>query len=312
MSNFISIWYEKYKPQTIQDLILPQELKDHLQNMVNSRDIPNISMFSSIPGCGKSSIANAIISETQLPSLWINASLDKGIDVIRGEIMSFASAVSFEDTIKIVVMDEFDNFTKDGQSAFRGFLDEFSGSCRFIFTGNSKSKVLEPLLNRTEVYDFNNWSLKELAKPLFSRLSDILKTEKISFQDEDVVQVIRMNFPSIRAMIGSLQRSSTTGTLKLVECTSLSTNDTLKNALIAKDFEGIIQLCNNFVSPDDFYTYLYNYVSVQTDELEMEFKKADRPNIIVTCAKYAHMSSMVRDKNLNLAACILEIIQKIK
>jgi len=209
-------------------------------------------------------------------------------------------------------MDEFDNFTKDGQSAFRGFLDEFSGSCRFIFTGNSKSKVLEPLLNRTEVYDFNNWSLKELAKPLFSRLSDILKTEKISFQDEDVVQVIRMNFPSIRAMIGSLQRSSTTGTLKLVECTSLSTNDTLKNALIAKDFEGIIQLCNNFVSPDDFYTYLYNYVSVQTDELEMEFKKADRPNIIVTCAKYAHMSSMVRDKNLNLAACILEIIQKIK
>ena len=311
-----SIWYEKYKPRKIQDLVLPEDIKARFQSFVEARDIPNLSLFSSIPGCGKSSIATALISETKLPAIWINASLDKGIDIIRGEIMTFASSCSFEDRIKIVVMDEFDNFTKDGQSAFRGFLDEFSSTCRFIFTGNSKNKVLEPLLNRTEVYDFN-WSINEVAKPIFERLEYILQTEQVQYTRENLIEVIKLKYPSIRAMIGVLQRSvkEINGILTLDIASSISStktaNELLKNAMISKNFEEVVKISNTFVNCDDFYSYMFEYVSKQSQELDLEIPQSQRPHVIITCAKYAHMSSSVRDKNLNLASCIFEILQKL-
>ena len=153
-----SVWYERFKPQCVSDLVVPQEIKDKLLSYIRTQNMPNLGLFSSNPGTGKTSTANAIIKEIGGEALWINASMEKGIDVLRGKVQRFASQSSFDDNIKIVVMDEFDHFSKDGQAAFRGFIDEFSENCRFIFTGNYKEKIIQPLLDRLEVYDFNSFS----------------------------------------------------------------------------------------------------------------------------------------------------------
>ena len=142
-----SVWYEKFKPHCIDDLIIPAQIKDKLRIYVQKQDLPNIGLFSSNPGTGKSSTAHAIIKEINGEAKWINASMEKGIDVLRGTIAKFASQTSFDDKIKILVMDEFDHFSKDGQAAFRGFIDEFSSNCRFIFTGNYKEKIPNTALN---------------------------------------------------------------------------------------------------------------------------------------------------------------------
>lgn len=209
--NNSSVWYKKYQPNLIEDMILPEELKIKLQKYITDETVPHLGLFSNMPGTGKSSLCNAIIKEVNGEAQWINASIDKGIDVLRGKIGKFASSNSFDDKIKIVVMDEFDYFSKDGQAAFRGFIDEFGNNCRFIFTGNYKEKIIEPLLDRLEVYDFNEFNKQEMIKPIFERLKFILTNENVEFDPKDLVPVINTFYPRIRSMVGALQRFSKDG-----------------------------------------------------------------------------------------------------
>lgn len=298
-----SVWYERYKPSSVQDLVIPQEIKSKLESYVNSQDIPNIGLFSSNPGTGKSSTAHAIIKDIGGEALWINASMEKGIDVLRGKVQKFASQSSFDDNIKIVVMDEFDHFSKDGQAAFRGFIDEFSENCRFIFTGNYKEKIIQPLLDRLEVYDFNSFDKREMVKPIFERLSFILENENVQFDPKAVVPVINTYYPRIRSMVGALQKFSTTGIFKVNESELDDTNsfDVVMNALSPSTFTDMIVEVNKLNGPDNMYSFLYNNAAKY-------FAPAAYPNVVLIIAKYQHMSDSVRDKNLNLAACLTELM----
>lgn len=303
IDNSKSVFYERYKPSCIDDLIIPEVIKNKLKGYVQTQDIPNIGLFSSLPGTGKSSTAHAIIKEINGEAKWINASMEKGIDVLRGTIAKFASQTSFDDKIKIVVMDEFDHFSKDGQAAFRGFIDEFSGNCRFIFTGNYKEKIIEPLLDRLEVYDFNSFPKEEMIKPIFERLKFILDNEKVQYDPKQLVPIINIYYPRIRSMVGALQKYSKDGVLTVSESEIDDVNvfDNVMKLVNPNTYTDMITAVNKLNAPGNFYTYLYSNAG-------RYFKPEKYPNVVLIIAKYQHTDSAVRDKNLNLAACLTEIL----
>lgn len=299
-----SVFYERYKPSCVEDLVLPEPIKIKLQKYADSQEIPNIGLFSSEPGTGKSSTANAIISEIGGEALWINASMEKGIDVLRGKVAKFASQNSFDDNIKIVVMDEFDHFSKDGQAAFRGFIDEFSENCRFIFTGNYKEKIIQPLLDRLEVYDYNSFAKKDMVKPIFERLEFVLKNENIEYNPKDLVPVINTFYPRIRSMVGALQKFTEDGKfeLNLNELDDVNIFDKVMQSVRMNTFNEMVVEVNKLNAPDNMYSFLYNNAGKY-------FKPEAYPQVVITIAKYQEMSTSVRDKNLNLAACLTELMK---
>lgn len=298
-----SIWEHRYKPSCIEDLIIPNEVKVKFKKYVETQDLPPLGLFSSNPGTGKSSSAHAIVKEIDGEALWINASLEKGIDTLRGKISKFASSTSFDDNVKIVVMDEFDQFSRDGQAAFRGFLDEFSQNCRFIFTANYPGKIIEPLLDRLEIYDFNNFNKKEMIKPIFERLKFILNNENVTFDEKALVPVINTFYPGIRGMIGTLQKFSNGGEFSASESDidNLNSFDTIIKLAKPKTYTEMITEVNKLNAPDNIFSYLYGNASKY-------YKPEQYPNVVLIIAKYQHMASQVRDKNLNASACLTELM----
>ena len=301
-----SIWQEKYRPQCVEDMILPQDIKNKFLGYIKS-GIPNLGLWSSNPGLGKSSLANAIIKELKYPALFINASMEKGIDVLRDKIQRFAVGSSFESDYKIVVMDEFDSFSKDGQSAFRSFLDEYSENCRFIFTGNYKEKIIEPLLDRIENYDFASFKKEDMAKPIIIRLIEILQNEHIEFNKQDLKPIFDTYYPGIRSMIQILQKFSNTGKLVLdiTALNDVNLFDDVMKLVKPSTYLDMISSVNRLNSPSSMYSYLYKNASKY-------FKPETYPQVIITIAKYQDMDSNVRDKNLNLSACLTEIMNYTK
>ena len=299
-----SVWEQRYKPQNVKDLVIPEDIKNKLLKYIQTQDIPNIGLFSSNPGTGKSSTAFAIIKEINGEALWINASMEKGIDVLRGKIQKFASSGSFDDNIKIVVMDEFDHFSKDGQAAFRGFIDEFSQNCRFIFTGNYKEKIIEPLLDRLEVYDFNSFNKEVMVKPIFERLKWILDNEKVQYNPKDLVPIINTYYPRVRSMVVALQKFSKDGqfTVNEHELDDVNVFDKVMQVVSLNTFTEMIVEVNKLNDTDNMYTLLYNNAAKY-------IKPEMYPQMVLIIAKYQHMSDSVRDKNLNLAACLTELIK---
>jgi len=299
-----SVFYERYKPQCIDDVILPMNMKEKLIEYIETQNLPPLGLFSSNPGTGKSSLANAILKEINGEALWINASLEKGIDVLRGRIMNFASQSSFDDKVKIVVMDECDNFSQDGQKAFRGFIDEFNNNCRFIFTGNYKEKIIPALLDRLEIYDFNEFPKEHMIKPIFERLKFILENESIDYDPKELVPVINTYYPRVRSMIGALQKFSSTGTFVVNEgeLDDVNVFNSIIELVTPSTYIEMITAVNKLNAPDNMYSFLYNNANKY-------FKLNVYPNVIVTVAKYQAMSSTVRDKNLNLSACLTELMK---
>jgi len=298
-----TVFFERYKPSCVQDLVIPDELKSKLLLYVQNQDLPNIALFSSNPGTGKSSTANAIIKEINGEALWINASLEKGIDTLRGKVQKFASQTSFDGKIKIVVMDEFDHFSRDGQAAFRGFIDEFSANSRFIFTGNYKEKIIQPLLDRLEVYDFNSFDKAEMIRPIFERLKFILENEGIKYEPKELVPVINTYYPRIRSMIGALQKFSKDGVFHVHESELDDVNafDKVMKLLSPSSYTDLITEINKLNGPDNMYSYLYANAAKY-------FQPQQYPQVVIIIAKYQHMSDSVRDKNLNLAAALTELM----
>lgn len=297
-----TIWMEKYRPMSTTDLVLPDLIKNKFKQYAANEDIPNLGLWSNNPGTGKTSTATALIKEINGEALFINASMDNGIDLLRSQISNFASTESFDGKLKIVVLDEVDNLSQAAQFAFRSLIETFSNNCRFILTGNFKEKMLEPLLDRLENYDFNNFDKKEMVKPIFERLKAVLENEKVTFEPKDLVPIINTYYPSIRSMVGALQKFSSTGTL-VVNQGDLDNQDEynkIVETVQAKNFNEMINLVNELTSPDNMYTYIYKTISSWGNNM---------PKVVMICAKYQFQSATVRDKNLNLAACLTEIIQ---
>lgn len=200
-----------------------------------------------------------------------------------------------------------DNLTRDTQTSFRSFLDEFSQNCRFIFTGNYKDRIIDPLLDRLENYDFMAFDKKEMIKPIFLRLCNILENEKVQYEKKDVANIINTYYPRIRSMVNALQRFSKDGKLT-VEQSLLDNLDSFENIMSLvkiQTYQDMIREINKLNNPSSMYVYLYHNASKY-------FKPENYPNVVVILAKYQEMDISVRDKNLNLAACLTELINLIK
>lgn len=295
-----TIWTEKYKPSNIDDIILPESLRKSIKEGLEKHDIPNLGLWSYLPGLGKSSLANVIANNENVEPLWINASLNKGIDVIRNDIHAFASRRSFDGRLKVVIMDESDKLTQDFQAGFRGFIDEFSQNCRFIFTGNYKENIIEPLLNRLENYDFLDFDKQEIIPQIVTRILFILEHENIKSDNNAIKTIIEKNYPSVRGMILDLKKFSNSGTLNI---SGIKTDelDSVVKAMMSKSFNRLNEIVNSLSCPDAFYGILYKNLDKLFTQ-NVQFTKA-----VIVLAKYQDMGVRVRDKYINLLACLCEL-----
>jgi len=299
------IWVEKYRPKTINDIILPDYLKNNINKWIKDREIPNLLLISKTPGLGKSSLAHVLISELQAEALFINASLESNIDTLRHKIQGFVSTVSFDGKPKIVVLDESDYLNpKSTQPALRSFIEEFSKSARFILTANYKEKIIEPVRDRLIEIDFDILfnEHKELVKDIFLRNKEILELENISYNKKDLTNIVKKYYPSLRKILMKLQQHSTNGNLNLHKESIDIDNiiEILINNILNKDFQLMRQNITNLLDSAIIYTELYENLD--------KFPIEKHPNIVLILAKYQANDSLVRDKIVNTAACLTEIM----
>jgi replication factor C small subunit len=308
-----NIWEEKYRPQVIEDLILPEEYKKQFKEIVKQEMLPNMLFVSSIPGTGKTSLVKCIINETDPSVKWINASQDNNVSTARNEIVGFASTISAEGKKKLIVLDEADNLstssagTAGAQDILRGVIEQYSQNVRFILTANYKDRFITPLLSRLKVYDFDEIFMthkKELAKQMYQRLIFICENEKIEYKKEDLQELIKTHYPSMRNMIVALQQNVFDNKLILKNKKVDTIYDELFQATLQKDFEKVRQLAMETSNPSGFYTWFFKHkFPLINDNFKIE--------LAIKLAHYQELDRNARNKAITLTGFLSEIMQKV-
>jgi len=312
MSDFL--WVEKYRPKKIQDCILTKELKDTFLEFVKKKEIPNL-LLSGTAGTGKTTIARALCEELGIDYIIINGS-DEGrqIDTLRVKIKDFASTVSLMASAKhkVVIIDEADYMNPESvQPALRNFIETFHKNCRFIFTCNYKNKILEALHSRCTVIDFaiKNGEKVKTATQFLDRLISILNIEKIEFDKKVLVELIQKHYPDFRRTINELQRYSVRGKIDsgiLFSLSEESHKDLIKK-LKDKDFNGMRKwvIQNLDKEPSSLFTEIY-------DVLYKNLEPKSVPQSVLIIAGYQYKSAFVADQEINMVACLTEIMASCK
>lgn len=300
------IWAERYRPQRIEDMILPAEIKAKFTAFVTEGRFPHILLSSTNPGLGKTSITNAITKELDADVKWINGSQDRGIDTFRGAVREFITSVSIDDSPKIVVIDEADGLSTDAQKILRGLIEEFSKNSTFILTCNYKEQLIEPLRNRFIHFDFDNLynqNKKEIGLQIFNRLQFILDNEGVEYDKSALTPVVSNMYPSVRKMVLVLQQSIDEGKLNLNESMiNLGGKFTsILEGIRAKEFTDVRKLLQDLDDPGSLYTYVFK-------NLDLWFKPESIPQVVLYCAKYQDMHANARDKAICSAAFAVELM----
>jgi len=307
MSDFI--WVEKYRPQQIEECILPDHIKKTFQDFVDQGEIPNM-LLSGPPGIGKTTVAKALCKELGVDYYVINGS-DEGrfLDTVRNNAKNFASTVSLtsDSKHKVIIIDEADNTTSDVQLLLRASIEEFSKNCRFIFTCNYKNKIIEPLHSRCSVVDFsvNKKDKPAIAAQFFSRVNQILSTENIKSDKKVVAELISKHFPDWRRVLNECQRYSVGGEIDsgiLASFSDVSINDLTKN-LKEKNFSEVRKWVNTNLDNDT--TLLFRRIY---DSLYETLVSSSIPAAVLILAKYQYQVAFVADQEINLLACLTEIM----
>ena len=310
MSNDF-LWVEKYRPKTIGDTILPKELKDTFAELVKTGELPNM-LFTGTAGLGKTTVAKALCNELGLDWIIINGSEEGNIETLRGKIKQFASTVSLQGGYKVVILDEADYLNPQStQPALRGFIEEFSNNCRFILTCNFKNRVIEPLHSRCGVYEFNTSKkqMAALAGQFMSRLGDILNKESITYEEKDAAEIILKHAPDWRRILNEAQRSGVTGHLvtgNRMGSDSGQFTDLLTN-LKAKDFKKMRSWVVNNIDVDASAIFRGIY-----DAMNDKVAPQSIPQLVLILADYQYKNAFVADHELNVVACMTEIMANVE
>ena len=302
------IWVEKYRPQTLNDLILPKDIKDNFKSFIESGKIPNILLTSSNPGLGKTSIAKILAKETNADFMTMNGNLDTGVDLMRTRVMDFCSAGSFDNSPKILLIDEAENLSPNSLASVKTTIETFT-NVSFIFTANYVNKIPEPVRNRMLAFNFDEIysnNKPEILKEIAKRLIFILQNENVEFQRDDIPKIIKLFYPSVRGMIQNLQRYTFDSKLRIDDSIKESSNmfNLLVESIKNKDFKEMRKISNNILDCGAFYEYMFRNIDIIKDET--------KPECILILARYQNMSETARDKLITLCACCIELMSKCK
>ncbi len=301
------LWVEKYRPKTIDECILPESIKSTFKSMVDSGESQNL-LLSGSAGCGKTTIAKALCNELDTDNIIINCSEDGNIDTLRTKIRNFASTVSLSGSKKIVILDEFDySNAQSTQPALRGFIEEFSNNCRFILTCNFKNRIIEPLHSRCTSINFSvpKKEKPKMATQFMERVKYVLDKEEIPYEEKVVAELIMKHFPDFRRVLNELQRYSIAGSIDvgiLTQIGEIHIKDLVEH-MKSKDFTNARKWAvdNLDNSPSELFRKVY-------DGLYDHLAPSSIPQAVLILAEYQYKSAFVADQEINLVACIVELM----
>jgi len=305
------LWVESYRPKTIDDCILPDSLKSLFLAFIKKGEISNM-LFSGTAGIGKTTVAKALCNQMNCDWIMINGSEEGGIDVLRNKIKNFASTVSLSGGKKVVILDEADYLNPQStQPALRGFVEEFHKNCRFILTCNFKNRIIEPLHSRFSNIEFkvNPKDKPKLASKLFERAVYILKEQNVDYEDKVLVELITKHFPDFRKLINELQRYSVSGSIDAGILVNVSDENlkTLVTHLKGKEFSDMRKWVVNNLDNDPVKIFRKIY-----DTLYTNLEPSTIPHAVLIIADYQYKSSFVSDQEINLVACLTELMSQVK
>jgi DNA polymerase III delta prime subunit len=301
------LWVEKYRPKTIEDTILPVELKSVFQQFVDQKNIPNL-ILSGSAGVGKTTVARAMLEQLGCDYIVINGSMNGNIETLRNDILNFASSVSLSGGRKYVILDEADYLNANStQPALRNFMEEFSRNCGFILTCNFKNRIIEPLHSRCSVVDFkiSKKDMAKLAGQFFKRVESILANENIPYDKPTVAEIIQKFFPDWRRVLNELQRYSATGSIDsgiLANLQQTSIRE-LIDMMKEKNYTEARKWVKNNIDTD--VNVLYNEFYNTASDF---FTPKSIPLLVTLIAKYQYQNAFVASSEINFAAFLAELI----
>ena len=302
------LFVEKYRPQTIADCVLPKDLKNTFKSIVLKGELPNM-MFTGSAGTGKTTVARALCNELGLDYILVNGSEDGNIDTLRGKIKQFASTVSLHGGQKVVILDEADYLNPQStQPALRGFIEEFSSNCRFILTCNFKNRIIDPLHSRCSIYEFNLGNKAVMAQAFMSRLQFILDSEKIIYDDAVIAELIMKYIPDWRRVINECQRYGMSGHIDTGILVTLSETSIkgLMEDLKTKNFKKMRKWVSDNIDVESAKLFRMVY-----DNMIMYVAPNSIPQLVLILADYSYKDSFMADHELNVVACMTEIMSAI-
>jgi len=301
------LWVEKYRPQNIEDTILPETMKNTFRKFVNDENVPNL-LLTGGPGVGKTTIAKAMLDEMGCDYIVKNGSLNVNIDTLRYDISTYASAVSLGGGRKYVIFDEADYLNAASvQPALRNFIEEYSANCGFIFTCNFKNRIISPLRSRLSEVDFSIEQTERpaLAMQFFKRVRSILENENVEYDPKVVAKVIEKHFPDFRRVLTELQSYAASGKIDEGIFVNLKQEsmDELYNLLKAKDFTNMRKwvATNSDQDMNEMFRRIYDMMQER-----VEFKT--QPGFVVTLADYMYKANFVADQEVNMVAFLTEVM----
>ncbi len=304
------LWTERYRPQTVSDCILPERLKEVFQEYVNQKQIPNL-LLAGGAGVGKTTIAKAMCNEIGCDYMIINGSDESGIDTFRTKIKNYASSMSLTGGRKVIIIDEADYLNPNStQPALRNAIEEFASNCSFIFTCNYKSKIIDPLHSRCAVIDFTlkNGEKAKMASAFFKRIETVLDTEKVEYDSKVIAELVKKHFPDFRRVINELQRYSQLGKIDvgiLSQIGDISITQIVKH-LKEKDFTSVRKwAASTDIDSTTFFRKLY-------DALYDIAKPHSIPQAVIILADYQYKQAFVADQEINLVACLTELMANVE
>ena len=305
------LWVEKYRPNTLSDCILPDELKNTFQEFVNQQNIPNL-LLSGSAGVGKTTVAKAMLEELGADYIVVNGSLHGNIDTLRTEIMNFATTVSFSEGRKYVILDQADYLNPQStQPALRNFMEEYSKNCGFILTCNFKNRIIEPLQSRCSVIDFlfPKKLAPSLAGSFFARVKTILDTEQVKYDEKVLAEIIQRHFPDWRRVLNELQRYSVSGIIDIGILSNSSQNafKSLTALLKGKQFGDMRKWVGQNIDSDPTSIMRMLY-----DNASDHVKPSSIPQLVLLIGEYQYKSAFVADQEVNLVAFLTQVMAEVE